>query len=197
MDISTIEMDVDKAREIYDTYRSHLAGHEKTEEDRGVLLGYKALAKGKSLINLHETMLAAGLDSMRRPRMAIARAHWEYCHFGYTWRRNGREFAQQSYHIGRHGNPGKTRIVIPARALPQSVTRDDCRAVVPYIPPNLRPKAKLENYHILWEAEWQSTPTDPLLLQQLTDSIFIVLAVWDLTNLERGVLSGRLFRTTV
>lgn len=63
--------------------------------------------------------------------------------------------------------------------------------MVPHIPPALRPARKLENYHILWEADWQQDPPrDPMLLKRLAGTFYAVLAVWDLTDLERAVLNG-------
>lgn len=70
------------------------------------------------------------------------------------------------------------------------------RAIVPTIPPALRPPLKLSGYHILWEAEWTQhevpvPPGDPALLRHLGGDLYAVLAVWDLTELERAVLSVR------
>lgn len=67
------------------------------------------------------------------------------------------------------------------------------RALVPLIPPNLRPARALVRYVILFEAEWEPVPpTDPLLLRHLHGDLYAVLAAWDLTPLERAVLAGRL-----
>jgi hypothetical protein len=68
------------------------------------------------------------------------------------------------------------------------------RALVPLIPPWARPKAKLSNYHILWEADWTDVPVDPALLKHLGGPLYVVLAVWDLTEVERSVLSLRQLR---
>jgi hypothetical protein len=64
--------------------------------------------------------------------------------------------------------------------------------LVPIIPAPIRPTRRLDQYHILWEADWQAAPTDPILLQKLTGNLFVILAAWDLTELERAVLSVRL-----
>jgi hypothetical protein len=63
--------------------------------------------------------------------------------------------------------------------------------VVPSIPPRLRPPSALADYFILWEAAWESIPTDPMLLRRLSGSLYAALAVWDLTDLERAVLGMR------
>jgi hypothetical protein len=69
------------------------------------------------------------------------------------------------------------------------------RAIVPTIPPPFRPPHKLSGYHLLFEAEWSQgmplAPGDPALLKHLAGDLYAVLAVWDLTPLERAVLSAR------
>jgi hypothetical protein len=68
---------------------------------------------------------------------------------------------------------------------------------VPLVPPNLRPARGLNRYCILFEAEWEPVPpTDPMLLRHLHGSLYAVLAVWDLTPLERAVIAGRLSERT-
>jgi len=48
----------------------------------------------------------------------------------------------------------------------------------------------LDRFHILWEADWHlDPPQDPALLRRLMGDLWVVLAVWDLTSLERAVLA--------
>jgi hypothetical protein len=69
--------------------------------------------------------------------------------------------------------------------------RPTAEAIVPTIPPDLRPPHALRGYHILWEAAWTPTPpSDPVLLKSLGGPLYAVLAQWDLTPLERAVLRG-------
>ena len=64
---------------------------------------------------------------------------------------------------------------------------------MPLIPVHLRPKRGLANYHILWEAEWTRTyPADPYLLRRFSGDAWLVVAAWDLTDVERAVMSQRL-----
>lgn len=68
------------------------------------------------------------------------------------------------------------------------------RAIVPNIPPRLRPKRGLHLYTILWEAEWAIDPVppvDPALLRHLRGDLYVLCGTWDLTDLERAVLAGR------
>ena len=88
----------------------------------------------------------------------------------------------------------KQRIVVdrmPEFARPAKGWFDDGLAIVPIVPLHLRPKFNLSNYSILWEADWTAVPHDPLLLRQLKGDLWIVLAAWDLTEVERAVLSQR------
>jgi len=72
-------------------------------------------------------------------------------------------------------------------------------AMVPIVPPEHQPRrgGSLTSYVTLFEVEdwrWKVPPRppgDPALLRHVGGSIYAVLAVWDLTELEQLVLSGR------
>jgi hypothetical protein len=70
------------------------------------------------------------------------------------------------------------------------------RARVPLVPPNCVPKNRpnLENYQILWEANWQTSPKDPLLLRRISREWYVIEAEWDLTDVERLVLEVAAFQ---
>ncbi len=57
----------------------------------------------------------------------------------------------------------------------------------------LLPKGSNENYYVLWEVDhWtREPPRDPYLLRRITDNMFVVIAAWNLTDLERAVIKGR------
>lgn len=70
-------------------------------------------------------------------------------------------------------------------------------ATVPDIPFHLRPDGDMTNYFILWEvAEWRSlyrpprAPADPLLLERIAHPVYVVVAQWDLTELEQRLLEA-------
>jgi hypothetical protein len=52
VDVPTIVMPPGEARAKYDEYRAGLEGREPTPEDKGILLGYRALANGRAVLNL-------------------------------------------------------------------------------------------------------------------------------------------------
>lgn len=200
MDVATISMPADQAREKLAEYQAGLAGRQPTDEDRGVMIGYAALAKGRTLLNLNETFRKCPLDDKGRPKLAVARAHWRHAHLQKRSIRSADGsgwvdrwcFAQLSRHLWGRGQAGRLFVPLPADGT--RATSHDWRALVPIIPPNLRPApSSLRTYHILWEAEWEQVPpVDPMLLRHLHGTLYAVFAVWDLTELERAVLSGRL-----
>lgn len=71
------------------------------------------------------------------------------------------------------------------------------RAMVPIVPPKHRPPNGFGTRLVLWEADdwtWSTPPApphDPALLRHVGGDIYAVEAVWDLSALERLVLSGR------
>jgi hypothetical protein len=64
---------------------------------------------------------------------------------------------------------------------------------VPPVPLSLKPKRGLASYFILWEANWQPEPArDPYLLRRIGRAdLWVVLAHWELTEVERAALSTR------
>lgn len=193
--VDTITMDATEARERYDEYRAALKGKPVNDDDRGILLGYKALAKGHAVLNVFDVFRRCPLDEKKRPRLAIARADWEWCFYSRDWNRGGRAvFGNTERRVRRYvpkTSLGSYTIAFPG--VLDGSHQNTLRAIVPIIPPNLRPRWNLENYLILWEAEWEPVaPVDPLLLREIQWPLCAVLAAWDLTPLERAVLTNRL-----
>jgi hypothetical protein len=190
MNIATIKMPEKEAKRAFRDYRDAVKSRHDAE-DAAILAGYRHLAAGRELIDLLPVMRAAGVDEQNRPRLAICRADAKWC-----WYECNPEptFVLNENDFGRYRASG--RITFPRGFFPPCMDRTNrrrrCRAIVPIIPPQLRPAHALSNYHILWEAEWQNVPIDPLLLKHLGGTLYAVLAGWDLTPLEQAVLAGRL-----
>lgn len=193
MNVPTLTMPTDLAREKYEQYKTALEEREQTTEDTEILLGYKALAAGKQLLNLHDVFRTCPLTDKGLPKLAVARASWKWCHFNVSG--NFGVFAssrQYTYVRSWKRTKPHGHIRIREAAMPKG-TKGTGRALVPIIPATIRPKAAdLSRYFILFEAEWQPIPPcDPLLLSRLSGSLYVILAAWDLTELERAVLAGR------
>lgn len=153
------------------------------------------------IVNVRDAIVGAGLDDLHRPKMAIARADAEHVWFQrhISTARRGTWVQVDSFFTDI-----SKRRVANSYELPRDLFADcpeNCnrvahtriRAMVPLIPPQFRPPHSLTNYHILWDAEgtWEAEPpVDPFLIKRISGDLFAVLAVWDLTELERSVLKG-------
>jgi hypothetical protein len=200
MDLTTITMPKDEAQSKFEEYRASVR-RRHNREDEQIMRGYRALARGQQIIDLPATIRQGGTTTMPSryglpmwlPQLAIMRADQPWCHARTT--DQGRvEF----HHLGRpKSGERRNYIPLPAETLTPPEGTQSCswwtaRAMVPPVPPALRPADNIGNYHILWEAEWQRVaPKDPALLKHISGDLYAVLAVWDLTELERAVLAGR------
>lgn len=184
----------------------------KTEiekEDTILMAAYAEMAKGQRILNIQSVLQAAGLNKQQLPVLAIGRADWKEAVL--TTRQR---YSVQHYFLfsrdrwggstdGR-GNYRYGDIEVPLRTFTANLQNQEWRksnnlptlpatALLPSIPPHLRPKGDLAEYYILWEAEWKATaPVDPLLLKHVAGFIYTVVAQWDLTPIERSVLEGRI-----
>ncbi len=183
MKVETLKVDADHARELWRKYQAHRAF--QAPHDAEIAAIYKRLAQGKTVIRALESIRNAGLNEQGLPKLAIARADERLIY----WRSR---MDAGVFHFHRYGyGRSKSRVIdIPGF---QGVTgQTDGQAVVPLIPVHLRPKKGLQNYHILFEAEWSRTyPVDPYLLRRFGGDAWLVVAAWDLTDVERAVMSSR------
>ena len=207
MELSTIEMDPGAAKAAYDEYAAAVrADHD--EEDRAIADGYKALSEGKPLINLPQTIAAGGVDVIEVnhpwrglakatvPRLACCRANAKVAFTQGVDRDGGCLITADQRERELHPRNRRDRFVIPDGTLERMSDGGAgyLKAIVPNIPPRLRPKRGLQLYTVLWEAIWSVDPlppSDPALLRKLGGDLYIVLGTWDLSPLEQAVLSGR------
>jgi hypothetical protein len=176
------QIDRDQAREFWQKYQTHK--HYQTQADAEIAAIYKRIAQGKTVIRALESIRAAGVDAQGYPKLAIARADMTEC-----WWRASRNSCTFGEDYPRKGS--RRTIRMDWEGLKSEPWR--AQAIVPIIPVHLRPKRGLANYHILWEAEWTKRyPVDPYLLRRFGGDAWLVVAAWDLTDVERAVMSQRL-----
>lgn len=208
MNVSTITMDRDAAREKFDEYRR--SGKLQAEpEYQAALAAYEALAKGTPLLVLSDVIAAAPRDEKGRPRLAIARAdqpqvkytrtrHQAFERFSIEFgRRWGRRFRDGTIDVPTTGVTPD--FPAPAdRERPWSDSTTDGFALIPMVPPDVRGRRDLSKYFILWEVErWSDTvlragpDIDPYLLTKIGEDLFAVVGEWDLTDVERAVMRDR------
>lgn len=194
MEIAELKATYTEARAKVAEYRAAVR-QRQNNEDETLRATYQAIVMGKRVIDVRAAFRDAGLDPRGRPLLAIARADRERCIFGI---RRGRwwfiSVSESRWHEPRAGD---TSLPLSAFTMSAPTRRwyDDheLRAVVPLIPPALRPAHRLlSKYHILWEADWEAVPTDPILLRRIRGPMFAIVAQWDLTDVEKAVLAGRI-----
>lgn len=191
MEVQKIYIDQREARELWRAYQKHT--HWSKPIDEEIRRAYKQIAQGRTVIQAIESIKQAGLSENGCPRLAIVRADAEKCYFTRQHSGAARFSAVNGWrmnHWHRH------HIELPQGTFPPGTWRDHwnaAEAIVPLVPVHLRPKRGLANYHILWEAEWtRIVPRDPMLLRRLgKGDLWLVVAAWDLTEVEQAALAAR------
>ncbi len=199
MNVSTLIISATEAKQKLDQYRS-IVGKRRLKEDDKLEALYSAVSKGARVLNLTAAFKQTGLNERGEPKLAIARADWPTVYF-HPRAVIGKGFSSWTILHGAGGfsptarwnnlaitqNLALTKNTFEDRAL----TRGTLESPVPHIPPCLRPRFGLHNYHILFEVqEWKAYPLDPFLLRRISGMLFVVEAEWDLTSLEAELLAS-------
>lgn len=204
-----ITMPISEAREKVAEYlKSVRERHSK--EDAAILRGYKELAKGHTVIDLPKCIRLGGVfEENGLPKLAVATASHNFVYARRSWNDSDVSFnPKRAWDMTRRMT--KNVFSMPSGTLPEmdhnAVARlprsrqehpwsGNFRAMVPIVPPGLRPTFSLDGYATLFEVEeWAldpEAPRDPALLKHIGGDLYAVVATWDLTELERAVLSGR------
>ena len=155
---------------------------------------YEAIADGKRVLDVYEVFEKTQTDEKGFPKLAIARADRKKI---YLTRMGNFEYRYiKTDFRGWKRTSGKLDFSLPRNTFTNLVKAGDKRysTKVPLIPVKHFPKDDLSKYYILWEVEdWQEEeilPTDPFLLKRLTKNLFVIIAEWDLTPLEKAVMKG-------
>lgn len=188
MDIQKIAMNKHEARELLLQYRAHRSAH--LPQDVEIERAYQNIARGRIVVQALASIVKAGFNEQGLPKLAIARADQNHVEWHPIWNGSGGAFKPSQY---QRGNAAKSlSIEVMAGSFPGQQNRPTGRAIVPMIPVWHRPKTALDSYHILWEAEWRKAyPVDPYLLRRIGGDLWLVVAAWDLTEVERAVMASR------
>jgi len=146
------------------------------------------------VIKALDSIVTAGVGEDGYPKLAIVRADAANCFLEYR-NDGGVRFAAQQWVKTAHR---RNYIDLPPGSFPPppQTRRSWARvqALTPLIPIDLRPKRGLANYHILFEAVWRpAPPVDPILLRRIGEAdLWVVLAAWELGEVERAALAARI-----
>ncbi len=198
MNLMTLQIDEDEAKAKLAEYQQALQ-LERNSEDEAIAAGYRAAARGLPVVLLSRVFELGGWFDHGLPRLAIARADattvrveieglWGSGPLGLVFHDDDRS-SNRGALVGKH----TVRVQMPRRDHAHNSRRAG-RTTVPLIPPRHRPRRpRLHTHHVLWEVEaWDPTPPrDPALLRHIRGDLWAVVATWDLTDLERAVLSQR------
>lgn len=203
MDAQHLTVDRKEALALYRKYKTHAAYSDPIDWE--IQRTYQLLSQGKVVIKAIESVKLGGLNEKGLPKLALGPATAQACHIrrrldgsmvmapNNDWWNSRHEkrrlrFAEETFvfqreTFGTYQADGKT----------WRRNESEHRAITPIVPIHLRPKRGLENYHILWEAEWgRVVPKDPYLLRRIgKGDLWLVVAHWDLTEVERAALATR------
>lgn len=192
MEVSTVSISSTDAYREWRRYQSHrLNQGAAVEADREIERIYKLIASGKKVIRALDSIVKAGVNAEGLPKLAIVRAVQDKC---YLYVRGDGSMVMSAREHPRSREAREMCFQFPAGTIPGKQWKH-FQAIVPHIPPHIRPARGLANYHILWEAEWSKViPVDPMLLRRIgtKGDMWLVCGAWDLTEVERAVLAGRL-----
>lgn len=153
---------------------------------------YNQVKNGRKVIDIGKVIAKGGVHPNQHPKLAIAQVTSKKVSCKYS--QNGDvKFLNSTWE-------SKADVILPV-CLPVYTFQDNDRwrrleleAPVPIIPPKIRPSVVSDDYYILWEVDvWKMVPpTDPYLLRRITKNMFVVLAGWDLTEIEKSAMAGRM-----
>lgn len=204
MDVSEIAIGTAEAKRLYREYKANR--HFDSKMDAEITRAYQLISQGKMVIDARRSITEAGLGDDGRPKLAICPATAKVCFLEMLGGNDSAANRKMAWRFSAHQWPRTpsqyisvpTPVRSPLFDARVSWNRDvlvssvAAKAQVPIIPARHRPKAP-QHYHILWEADWVGVPVDPLLLRRIGKSdMWLVVAAWDLTEVERAAMSSRL-----
>lgn len=167
MNVTELKMDREQARELWREYKKHQHYSEPIDDE--IRRTYQLIAQGRVVIRALESIKAAGLHTIgpyaSLPKLAICRADGEFVSLHMS--DDGGARMERNW----TGHTRGCKFDFPANTFTPMRRPFDVayrKAALPPIPLHLRPKRAIENYHVLWEAEWKKLPPrDPLLQRRI------------------------------
>lgn len=215
MNVAMMTMPKARARRMLRETRQQIV-KKATDELRAVAEGLKWMARGRAVLDLGIAIREGGLHPDGMPKLAIARADQTRVEFRWPVRQREATFSIPQSRAGRQKLNATVRVDMgvthedivwnptgkydsaSGRWVGGNVYKERSgSAMIPMVPAKALNDAHtssgaLNKYFVLWEVEkWEILPPrDPMLLKHLGGMLYVVLAEWDLTELERAVIAG-------
>jgi len=189
MEINQYDMEEEEARRLWKEYTAGCKDNPKDKYLDDMKKIYNQLKCGRKIVDINMVFEKAGVHEHNlQPKLAICQADATVCYCKYNM--HG-ELIFSKRKLSRWDEAFKVDVEI--KKFPKIANNVVLKTLVPPVPPSLRPKDDLSKYYILWDVDkWEiEPPKDPYLLKRITGNMYVVLAGWDLTELERSVIRGR------
>lgn len=200
MDIETFGASKEEAKKLWKDYVEACKKNPKDKFLQDMKNVYNQLRQGRKVVDMNTVFQRSGLTFNSEPRLAIALASEKKvtCIYQKDGTVKFLNTHAQSWDTSAHKQDVVIKGIfpeIPKDKLRQFQSELTLETIVPKIPASIRPEGNLENYYVLWEVdEWKlAPPKDPYLLRRINNNIFVVVAGWDLSELERAVMRGRVW----
>lgn len=200
MDIETFGASKEEANRLWKDYVEACKNNPKDKFLQDMKKVYNQLRQGRKVVDINTVFQRSGLTFNGEPRLAIALATEKkvICIYQQDGTVKFLNTHAQSWDTSVHKKDVVIKGIfpeIPKEKVPQFRRELTLETVVPKIPASIRPGGNLENYYVLWEVdEWKMIPPrDPYLLRRINNNVFVVVAGWDLSELERAVMKGRVW----
>lgn len=204
MELTTIKVSKEEAQAKIKAYYNRLRRRANLQY-RQALDAYSKIPDGGELVDLGKVFLDVPLDEWWRPRVAVARADRKEVRVyrDTRWSRSAQATVytnkvrfDTTIEWGTPWHRGDMVLHFDLRDEPKGEFKAG-KALVPLVPPEHRPGGHLRNYTLLWEVErWQEikddpkASMDPYLLRQVFGDLYVIVAQWDLTEIEKAILEA-------
>jgi hypothetical protein len=203
MNVESFVMSKEEAKKLWKEYVEACKENPSDKFLQDMKNVYNQLSCGRKVVDINTIFQRSGLTFNGEPRLAIALATEKKVRCTYSKDGTVKFLNLDAYNTRWSNNYvfAKDIVIkgifpkIPEEKLDRFNSDIVLETIVPKIPASIRPKGKLENYYVLWEVEkWKLVPpVDPYLLRRINDNMFVVVAGWNLTELERAVMKGRVW----
>jgi len=202
MNVEAFGMSKEEAKKLWKEYVEACKENPQDKFLQDMKKVYNQLSCGRKIVDINTIFQRSGLTFNGEPRLAIALATEKKVRCKYKKDGTVIFLNMDARACNWDESTHKIDVVIenvfpkiPEDKLDKWKRDINLETIVPKIPASLRPKGKLENYYVLWEVEkWKMVPpVDPYLLRRINDNMFVVVAGWNLTELERAVMKGRVW----